>query len=125
MKILIVDDSKVGRMLVIRALSAAGFVDHELEHASNGVEGLAAVKRIHPDLVLSDLNMPQMDGMEFLRTLRRRGDAPPFVFVTSEGTEQTYEEAMAAGAEGLIVKPYTPVRFQAMLGRFLGTDVAI
>ena len=115
MKILIVDDSKAMRMIVTRTLRQAGFGDHEFVEAENGAEGLAKVGTESPDLVLSDWNMPNLTGLDFLLALRAGGDATPFGFVTSEGSTEMRERASAAGALFLIAKPFTPEAFSDML----------
>ena len=115
MKILVVDDSKAMRMIVVRTLRQAGFNGHDVVEAENGKEGLDLVKSIKPDLVLSDWNMPEMTGIEFLRALRGAGDTTPFCFVTSEGSEEMRTMADQAGALGLIAKPFTDDAFRDTL----------
>src|SRR4051794_15537022 len=107
MRLLIVDDSRVMRQIVARTLRQAGFTGHDLVEAANGVEGLTAVARYEPHVVLADWNMPEMNGMEMLATLRARGDATPFGFVTSEGSSEMIDRATAAGAMFVITKPFT------------------
>ena len=97
-KILIVDDSKAMRMIVTRTLRQAGFGDHEFVEAENGAEGLAKVGTEAPDLVLSDWNMPELTGIEFLRALRAGGNDVRFGFVTSESTDAMRATAEQAGA---------------------------
>ena len=87
MKILIVDDSKAMRMIVTRTLRQAGFADHDYLEAADGAEGLAVVAAERPDLVLSDWNMPEVSGIEFLQKLRASGYDTRFGFVTSESTD--------------------------------------
>ena len=115
MKILIADDSKAMRMIVIRQLRQAGYGDATLLEASNGAEGLDMVRAAEPDLVLSDWNMPEMDGIAFLRALRDEGNDVTFGFVTSESTDAMRHEAAVAGASFLIAKPFTPEDFEASL----------
>jgi two-component system chemotaxis response regulator CheY len=116
-KILIVDDSKAMRMLVMRALRQAGHGSAEFKEAANGLEALAAVRADRPDLVLSDWNMPEMNGIELLAKLNEEGLRVPFGFVTSEGTEVMRERARHEGALFLIAKPFTPEAFQDALSR--------
>ena len=97
MKILVVDDSRVMRQIVIRTLRQAGHGGHEIVEAENGREGLEAVQSARPDLVLSDWNMPEMSGIDFLANLRSMGDTTPFGFVTSEGSDDMRARASAAG----------------------------
>ena len=115
MKILVADDSKAMRMIVVRTLRQAGFTGHEIIEAENGQAAyeIAADKGV--DLILSDWNMPEMTGIEFLRALRARGKRTPFCFVTSEGSEQMRELADASGALGLITKPFTADAFSETL----------
>ncbi len=118
-KILIVDDSKAMRMIVTRTLRQAGFGDHEFSEAENGAEGLAKTLAQAPDLVLSDWNMPEMSGIEFLQALRAQGDAVRFGFVTSESTDAMRGLAADSGALFLIAKPFTADTFAEALGGVL------
>lgn len=120
MKVLVVDDSRVMRQIVIRTLRQAGFDDLDVVEAANGAEGLDTVSSEEPDLVLSDWNMPELTGIEFLTALRARGDDTPFGFVTSEGSPEMRERADAAGAEFLIAKPFDADTFEEMLSPLLG-----
>ena len=112
MRILVVDDSRVMRQIVVRTLRQAGFGGHEIVEAVDGVDGLAKVGETQPDLVLSDWNMPNMTGIEFLRSLRASGNGVEFGFVTSEGSPEMRELAEGAGALFLIAKPFTPEAFR-------------
>ncbi|MFI7586946.1 response regulator [Spongisporangium articulatum] len=120
MKILVTDDSKAMRMIVIRTLRQAGLDHHEILEAENGRQGLEMVGAQAPDLILSDWNMPEMTGIEFLRALRGSGSTTPFCFVTSEGSEEMRAQAENAGALGLIVKPFTAETFTETLGSVVG-----
>ncbi len=120
MKILIVDDSKAMRMIVTRTLRQAGFGEHEFAEAENGAEGLAHVQANAPDLVLSDWNMPEMTGIEFLQALRAAGNEVRFGFVTSESTDAMRGLASESGALFLIAKPFTADTFAEALGGVLG-----
>jgi two-component system chemotaxis response regulator CheY len=111
MKILIADDSKAMRMIVIRTMRQAGLDGHQIIEAVNGREALDLVHSKSPDLILSDWNMPEMTGIELLRALRGSGSNIPFCFVTSEGSEEMRTAADQAGALGLIAKPFTPEAF--------------
>lgn len=116
MKILVVDDSKAMRMIVVRTLRQAGFDNHDVLQAENGRQGLTLAANEEPDLILSDWNMPEMTGIEFLRALRASGSAIPFCFVTSEGSPEMREQALAGGALELISKPFTAETFMHTLG---------
>lgn len=115
MNILVVDDSKAMRRIVIRTLRQAGFEDHNIEEAANGVEGYDAIKASAPDLVLCDWNMPEMTGIELLEKLRGEGIDVTFGFVTSEGTDEMKGTARAAGSNFFVTKPFTPDVFKAAL----------
>ncbi len=119
MKILIVDDSKAMRMIVTRTLRQAGFGDHDFVEAENGAEGLAKTGTEKPDLVLSDWNMPEMSGIEFLQALRAGGNSVTFGFVTSESTDAMRDLASESGALFLIAKPFTADTFSEALGSVL------
>ena len=115
MRILIVDDSKAMRMIVARTVRQAGYGSSTLEEAVNGAEALKQVKANMPDLILCDWNMPEMNGIDLLRTLRNENINVPFGFVTSEGTVEMRHTAMEAGARFLITKPFTIESFQDAL----------
>lgn len=115
MKILITDDSKAMRMIVIRTMRQAGFDGHEFIEAENGVLALAAIKAEQPDLVLSDWNMPEMTGIQLKEALNAEGIDVPFGFVTSETTPEMREQAIRAGALFLLAKPFTVDTFQEVL----------
>lgn len=120
MKILVVDDSRVMRQIVARTLRQAGHAGHEIVEAENGRQGLEAVAAHRPQLVLSDWNMPEMTGIEFLEALRAAGDTTPFGFVTSEGSAVMRAQGLASGALFLIGKPFTAESFAAHLDPVLG-----
>ena len=115
MKILVTDDSRVMRQIVIRTLRQAGFDDHDIIQAEDGREALQMVGSEKPDLVLSDWNMPEMTGIECLEALRASGSQVPFGFVTSEGSPEMREKAANAGALFLIAKPFNEDTFQEAL----------
>lgn len=119
MKILVVDDSKAMRMMVIRTLRQAGFGNAEISEAEHGKQGLEQVAATSPDLILCDWNMPEMNGIDFLRELRGGGDKTTFGFVTSEGGADMKATAMEAGAQFLITKPFTADRFKEQLDEVL------
>jgi two-component system chemotaxis response regulator CheY len=120
MKVLIVDDSRVMRQIVQRTLRQAGYTDLELLEASNGLEAYQLAVEHGPDLVLSDWNMPEMNGIDLLRSLRGKGESVPFGFITSENTQEMRQKAVAAGALFLVVKPFTAESFKDALTPVLG-----
>jgi len=119
MTILVVDDSSVMRKIVIRSLRQAGYGDHPVEQAEDGAEGLEKAKAVTPSVILSDWNMPNMNGLEFLDALRAESINTPFGFVTSESTAEQKAQAMASGAQFLLSKPFTADDLEAQLSHFL------
>ena len=120
MKVLVTDDSKVMRQIVTRTLRQAGYADVEVCEAGNGVEALDVIASEAPDLVLSDWNMPEMNGIDLLTNLRAQGRDVPFGFVTSEGSPEMRDRAAKAGALFLIAKPFTADSFREVLEPVLG-----
>jgi len=106
---LIVDDSSVMRKIVERSLRKAGVDPLVVLEAGSGVEGIEVLKSTQVDLILSDINMPAMDGLEFIRQLRERQLAAgvPVVMITTESSEEHVRQAIEAGATGYIRKPFT------------------
>jgi two-component system chemotaxis response regulator CheY len=106
---LIVDDSSVMRKIVERALRQAGLEPLVVHEAGSGTEGLEVLRGKQVDLILSDINMPSMDGLEFLRQIRAQNLAPgvPVVMITTESSEEHVKQALQAGARGYIRKPFT------------------
>ena len=107
---LIVDDSSVMRKIVERSIRQAGIDLAEVREAGNGAEALAALKESGADLVLCDINMPVMDGIEFLKQLHtvENANGIPVVMITTEGSESHVVQALSIGARGYIRKPFTP-----------------
>jgi two-component system chemotaxis response regulator CheY len=106
---LIVDDSTVMRKIVERSLRQAGLDALVVYEAGSGTEGLEMLRLKQVDLILSDINMPSMDGLEFLRQIRAQNLAPgvPVVMITTESSEEHVKQAILAGARGYIRKPFT------------------
>jgi two-component system chemotaxis response regulator CheY len=109
-RVLIVDDSSVMRKIVERSLRQAGLSISQVLEAGNGAEALATVKDNKVDLILCDINMPVMDGLEFVKLLPGVDNAKgiPVVMITTEGSEGHVVQALSAGAQGYIRKPFTP-----------------
>jgi len=120
MKILIADDSRAMRLVIGHMLRQAGFDGHQIVEAADGAQGLETVAKEHPDLVISDWNMPNKTGIEFLQDLRANGDNTLFGFVTTEVSQEMRTLASESGAAFLIGKPFTPEDFQRALEKHLG-----
>jgi two-component system chemotaxis response regulator CheY len=108
-RVLIVDDSSVMRKIVERSLRQAGLDSLVVYEASNGTEALDLLRAKQVDLILSDINMPSMDGLEFLRQIQAQKLAPdvPVVMITTESSEEHVKQAIQSGARGYIRKPFT------------------
>ena len=106
---LIVDDSSVMRKIVERCLRQAGIDLKQVLEAGNGAEALVALKDNQVDLILCDINMPVMDGLEFVKRLAGVPNAKgiPVVMITTEGSEAHVVQAISCGAKGYIRKPFT------------------
>jgi two-component system chemotaxis response regulator CheY len=117
-KVLIVDDSNTMRKIVTRSLRQAGLDFDEILEAGDGLEALAVLRKEKVDLVLSDINMPNMDGLAFLR--EKAADAAinsiPVVMITTEAGNDIIGEAKSLGARGSIKKPFTPEQIQETVG---------
>ncbi len=109
-RVLIVDDSSVMRKIVERSLRQAGLDPLVVREAGTGLEALEVLRSGHVDLILTDINMPSMDGLEFVRQLKAQNLAPgvPVVMITTESSEEHVKQAIFAGARGYIRKPFTP-----------------
>jgi two-component system, chemotaxis family, chemotaxis protein CheY len=107
--VLIVDDSSVMRKIVERSLRQAGIKIGQVFEAGNGLEALAVLNERKVNLVLCDINMPGMDGLEFVKQLPGVENAKgvPVVMITTEGSEGHVVQALSAGARGYIRKPFT------------------
>ncbi|HTA22608.1 MAG TPA: response regulator [Terriglobales bacterium] len=107
---LIVDDSSVMRKIVERSLRQAGIDMKQVLEAGNGAEALAVLQDNSVDLILCDINMPVMDGLEFVKQLSGVANAKgvPVVMITTEGSESHVLQALSSGARGYIRKPFTP-----------------
>ncbi len=109
LRALIVDDSSVMRKIVERSLRQAGIELNQVLEAGNGAEALAVLQGSQVDLILCDINMPVMDGLEFVKQLQALETAKgvPVIMITTEGSEAHVVQALSCGARGYIRKPFT------------------
>jgi two-component system chemotaxis response regulator CheY len=120
MDILLVDDSKTMRLIVQRAIRQAGYRALTVGEAENGAQALEKLRIEQPRLILSDWNMPEMSGIDFLENVRAEQNNVPFGFITSETSAGIKKLAMQSGANFLITKPFTPEDVQEALYPILG-----
>ncbi|MGQ9670182.1 MAG: response regulator [Desulfosoma sp.] len=122
--VMIVDDSKSMRHVIKKVLKISGLDLGEIIEARNGQEALDQLQNHWVDLILIDIHMPVMDGIEFLRHLGTRADLRdvPVVLVTTEHNEKRLKEAMALGARGYLSKPFQPEEFRSLVLRLLGVS---
>jgi two-component system chemotaxis response regulator CheY len=120
--ILIVDDSFPMRAVIRKVIKASGFNVGELFEAGNGKEALQVMDRQWLDLVLTDYNMPDMNGLELLKAMKRSDTLAdiPVVMVTAEGADRRVEEFLRHGAAAYVKKPFTPEQIKSYLSRLLG-----
>ncbi|MBZ4645834.1 MAG: response regulator receiver protein [Clostridia bacterium] len=115
-KILIVDDSDMIKKIVVGTLARGG---HQVVEASNGLEALERISSTHCDLVITDLNMPKMDGIQFTRELRKMPSykrMPIFILTTNPAEE---EKALAAGANLYLKKPVSSEKLLSSIDKYL------
>lgn len=120
--ILVVDDSMPMRAVIKKMVRAAGFAVNEFIDARNGAEALSILEGRQVDLVLTDYNMPDMDGLELLRKIKADADtrAIPVVMITAEGSGRRLAQFIDAGALTYIQKPFTAERIRDTLNAVLG-----
>jgi len=106
MRIMLIDDSKTMRSIQKNILAQLGF--KEIEEASDGQDAMSKVGAFRPELILCDWNMPNMDGITFVKTYRGQGNKTPIIMVTTESEKTRVVEAIKAGVSNYIVKPFTP-----------------
>ncbi len=118
-KILAVDDSASMRQMVAFTLKSAGF---DVTDASDGVEALKIAKSQSFDVVISDVNMPNMDGLSLCRELRQLPNFKftPILMLTTESSPEKKQAGRGAGATGWIVKPFNPDQLLATVNKVIG-----
>jgi two-component system chemotaxis response regulator CheY len=114
MKILLIDDSKTMRNIQKSVLAQLGYT--EIEEACDGQDGLAKLESYPADLILVDWNMPNMDGITFVKALRQSNKTTPVIMVTTESERSRVIEAIKAGVNNYVVKPFTPDLLSQRIG---------
>jgi len=120
-KLMIVDDSSTMRKIIMRVLRQADIACDSIVEAGNGVEALEALTS-NPDveLILSDVNMPEMNGIDLVKNVRDQGKSIPIIMITTEGGDSMREKAMDNGANGYVCKPFTPETIRSALEPHVG-----
>ena len=120
--VLIVDDSPVMRSFIRRVMTLSGFEVRECFEASNGEEALAQLAAHRVDVILTDINMPTMNGEELLRRLGADGvlKSVPALVISTDATRGRILRMMSLGAEGYMTKPFSPESLREELERVLG-----
>jgi two-component system OmpR family response regulator len=125
-RILVVEDEESLRDLVTTALE---FVGHEVTTAVDGLDALAKVPEVNPDLIVLDVNMPRLDGIEVCRRLRADGDTTPVIFLTARDAPHDVVEGLAAGGDDHLAKPFNLrvliARIDAVLRRAGGVAATV
>jgi len=120
--ILIVDDSLPMRSVIKRTLKAAGYGSSEMLEAANGKEALELMQNSWVDIILTDYNMPVMNGLAFIKTIKSNelSNDIPVIVVSTEGNKSKIKEFMECGAAGYITKPYTAEAIRDLIVNILG-----
>jgi CheY-like chemotaxis protein len=120
-RILVVDDDEVMRLFVVNSLRRLGI--QSIETAADGVSALRAMVNFKPDLVLTDIHMRPMNGLEFVQQLRKHGNplvnTMKVIFMSADASVDTLEQALPLGTYGYIVKPPRPETLQVKLEQAL------
>ena len=120
--ILIVDDSTPMRAVIRKVIRASGFNIGTFFEAANGTEALSVLNANWLDLILTDYNMPDMNGLELLKRMKTDDcmQTIPVVMITTEGSRERVDTFMAHGAAAYVKKPFTPETIREMLNTILG-----
>jgi two-component system chemotaxis response regulator CheY len=120
--LLVVDDSATMRKIIVRSIRKAGLaVDGEIREAGDGNEALEQINESSADLILCDINMPGMDGIEFVKEARKLPScsSTKIVMISTESADELIEGVKADGADGYVTKPFTPETIQKELSPYM------
>jgi two-component system, chemotaxis family, chemotaxis protein CheY len=118
LKILIVDDSSTMRRIIINTLSRIGYSD--VVEADNGKSGLEKLGQGGVEMIITDWNMPEMDGLEFVQTVRGQNPNIPILMVTTNAAKEDIVQALQSGVNNYVVKPFTPDTLKEKIESLLG-----
>ena len=118
-KILIAEDSPTMRSLIVSTINAMG--EYETVEAANGFEALRILPREKVDLIITDINMPDINGLELVSFIRSNENyrTTPLVIISTEGSERDREKGLALGANAYLVKPFVPHQLQELVRQYL------
>ncbi len=119
--LMIVDDSATMRKIIMRTVHMSGLEFSKTIEAGDGAEALKKLSAKPVDIVLCDVNMPEMSGIEMVKKVRELDSCADtkIIMVSTESSEEIIEGVMADGADGFIAKPFTPEKFQEKLSPFV------
>lgn len=118
-KILIAEDSPTMRSLIVSTIAAMG--EFETVEAANGFEALRILPREKVDLIITDINMPDINGLELVSFIRNNENyrTTPLFIISTEGSERDREKGLALGANAYLVKPFAPHQLQELVRKYL------
>lgn len=121
-KILIAEDSPTMRSLIVSTIAALG--DFEIVEAANGFEALRILPREKVDLVITDINMPDINGLELVSFIKNNANykTTPLLIISTEGSARDREKGLSLGADAYLTKPFSPQELQRLIVRFLGQE---
>ena len=122
--VLIVDDSRSMRAVIKKTISMSGFKMDQCVEAGNGREALDVLAKAWVDVIISDINMPEMNGLELLEELKKDSllKAIPAIVISTEGSEKRIQDAYDLGARGFIKKPFLPEEIKKVLYEVIGVS---
>jgi len=113
---MVVDDSRFQRKWIVKALTNLG---HTTVEASNGAEAIAVLEKENPDAITMDINMPEMDGIQFLTLMQARSEMPRIVVISADIQAETKKECIELGAQAFINKPFEFENFTQAVNELL------
>ena len=118
-KILIAEDSPTMRSLIVSTIAAMG--EYETVEAANGFEALRILPREKVDLIITDINMPDINGLELISFIRGNENyrTTPLLIISTEGSERDREKGLTLGANAYLVKPFAPQQLQELVRKYL------
>lgn len=121
-KILIAEDSSTMRSLIVSTIAAVG--NFEIVEAANGFEALRILPREKVDLVITDINMPDINGLELVSFIKGNPNyrTTPLLIISTEGSDRDRAKGLSLGADAYLTKPFSPEELQQLIVHFLGQE---